>query len=105
MVATGDDWHLWIKAEDENGNESIIGAGPFYLDNTAPTVDFGENGNTNWSNEHSTTVTVGDPNSGVDEGSLKYQWVQGDGTPTEDTFTNSFNNGDEITSSRKCNRR
>ena len=96
--ATGDDWHLWIKAEDENGNESIIGAGPFYLDNTAPTVDFGENGNTNWSNEHSTTVTVGDPNSGVDEGSLKYQWVQGDGTPTEDTFTNSFNNGDEIKS-------
>ena len=36
---TGNDWYLWISAEDNLGNRLVQGTGTFWLDNTKPTVD------------------------------------------------------------------
>lgn len=36
----GNDWYLWVKAVDSNGDTlKVATAGPFYLDNTGPVIE------------------------------------------------------------------
>jgi prepilin-type N-terminal cleavage/methylation domain-containing protein len=67
------------------------------VDNTGPTLVFNPNGNTIYAQNRSSTVTASDP-SGVDTGSLKYQWTTSLTAPTEVSFTLSFTNGSAINS-------
>ena len=57
------------------------------IDNTAPTIIFGTNGNNNWSREVSSKITVTDSNSGGDETSYKYIYTKSSETPNKD-FSN-----------------
>ena len=97
---TGDNWHLWIYAEDELGNVTKKDIGPFNLDNTAPTVTFSPDGNTSsWSKEYEVTVNPTDANSNINESTLKYQWTQGNTKPeTIATEGTPFKPGDKIKS-------
>ena len=96
--ATGDDWYLNVKVEDENGNEEIIQVGPFKIDNTSPEVTYPEGDYDTPKQEHSVTVDVKDPNSGLTPDSPKYVWVNGDEEPTEEQLKGgtTFTPGDEI---------
>ena len=99
---TGDNWHLWIYAEDELGNQSVEDIGPFNIDNNNPTVTFEPNGNTgSWNQSYNVTVnpTDGANEAGINEGSLKYQWTQGNTRPdTIATTGTPFTPGQKITS-------
>lgn len=72
-------------------------------DTQAPIVEFGTDGNVNWAQSQSTTVTLSDNDSGVNEETLKYMWINEE--ITEENFdtqyeaaTNKgeFSNGDTI---------
>jgi prepilin-type N-terminal cleavage/methylation domain-containing protein len=67
------------------------------IDNIAPTVVFGTNGNSTYAKTRSTTVTVSD-NVSVNTSSLKYIWNTSTTSPSEATFTTTFTNGGTITS-------
>ena len=66
------------------------------IDNIAPTIAFGTNGNATYAKVRSTTVTVSDAQSGVNTSSLKYLWNISTTTPSEVTFTTAFTNGGTI---------
>ena len=51
---TGNDWYLWISAEDNFGHRYIDGTGAYYLDNTKPTIE--ANPNTNPDNSQNQDV-------------------------------------------------
>jgi prepilin-type N-terminal cleavage/methylation domain-containing protein len=68
------------------------------IDVTAPTVVFGTNGNASWAQNRSTTVTVTDSESNIDNANLKYQWTMSTTEPTEVSFVETFTNGDTINS-------
>ena len=97
---TGDNWHLWIYAEDKLGNVTKKDIGPFNIDNTPPTVSFSPEGNTSsWNKEYEVTVNPTDANSNINESTLKYQWTQGNTKPeTIATTGTSFTPGDKIKS-------
>lgn len=69
----------------------------YVIDDIAPTVAFGNNGNTMYSQSRSTTVTVSD-NVAVSPTRLKYLWSTSMSTPSEASFTTSFTNGEAISS-------
>ena len=98
--ATGDDYYLWIKIEDEFGNVDEIKAGPYYIDNAGPDITFEEGDYTTPKQSHTVQVNVADPNSGLKEDMPKYVWINGDSVPTEDTLKNgtTFSSGEEISS-------
>lgn len=97
---TGDNWHLWIYAEDNLGNVTKQDIGPFNLDNTEPTVTFSPDGNTSsWSKEYTVTVNPADANSNINESTLKYQWTEGNTKPeTIATTGTPFTSGSTIKS-------
>jgi prepilin-type N-terminal cleavage/methylation domain-containing protein len=66
------------------------------IDNIAPTVLFGTNGNSIWAKAYSTTVTVSDAHSGVNVNTLKYQWSISTTTPAEASYSSTFTNGGTI---------
>ena len=96
---TGDDWYLHVKVDDDKGNEDIFTEGPYKLDNDGPDVDYNyDDSYKNPEQEHSITVEVKDPNSGLKDDYPKYVWVKGDDTPSDDTLKGgtTFTSGDEI---------
>lgn len=97
---TGNDWHLWIYAEDKLGNVTKQNIGPFNIDNAVPTVAFEPDGNTtSWSKEYTVTVNPTDANSNVNESTLKYQWTEGNTKPdTISTTGTTFTSGSSIKS-------
>ena len=98
----GNNWHLWIYAEDNLGNSSTENIGPFNIDNTAPSITFTPNGNTgSWQQSYSVKVDAADSNAGVKADTLKYQWTQSSSAPSAESFnTNgtSFTSGSNISS-------
>ena len=98
--ATGDDYYIWIKIEDEYGNVDEIKAGPYYIDNAGPDITFEEGDYTTPKQSHTVQVNVADPNAGLKEDMPKYVWINGDSVPTEDTLKNgtTFSSGEEISS-------
>ncbi len=66
------------------------------FDKTGPTVTFGTNGSTRFARSQSTVVTVTD-DMDSDVTTYRYQWVQGESTPTTESFKTSFSTGSNIT--------
>ena len=90
-------YYLWILAKDNTGNTRIEKTdATFNFDTQAPTVTFNPERNNTWAQQQSSTVTVTDTNSNVDESSLKYQWLTTTSRPTEQSFTNTFTNNEQI---------
>jgi len=86
-------YYVTAKACDTAGNCTTVTSNVFKLDNIAPTITFGTNGNSNWSKTHSTTINVLDSHSGEDTTTFKYTW----GTNASGaTPTTSFVNGAEV---------
>ncbi len=85
---------VYAKSIDVAGNQS--GATTLTIvniDKTTPTVVFGTNGQSNV-NKASTTVTLSDALSGLNESSLQYVWSTSTTAPTSGWI--SFNNGDTL---------
>lgn len=91
-------YYIHVKTiSDKAGNTLDAVSQGFVLDNIAPQVTFAENGNTEWKKGHGTIVTVEDKGGSiVDENSLKYMWSENTLPPAENSFTESFQNGQEI---------
>ncbi|MCU6713244.1 hypothetical protein M6D81_31555, partial [Paenibacillus sp. J5C_2022] len=90
------DWYLHVRAKDIAGNEVHAGSSRFRLDNSAPEVVFGTNGNESSANWASTTVTVSDSDSGVDPASLQYAWTNSASAPAGDEEWTGFASGDDL---------
>ena len=71
----------------------------YILDDIAPTVKFTSNTIENVQKEYSVKIEVEDnlKEVGVDDSSLKYQWTPSEESPTKESFTESFENGQTIT--------
>lgn len=70
--ATGNNWYLWIYEEDNAGNGSVVGTkNPFYLDNTAPSLDLSVIGEPS-SNTINIKATATDADSQIDSTSYTY---------------------------------
>ena len=65
-------YYLIATACDKVGNCTTKVSDVFKLDNTAPTITFGTNGNSNWSKTASSTINVTDESSGVKTDTYKY---------------------------------
>ena len=65
------DYYLIVKACDEIGNCTTIVSKVFYLDNEAPTVTYGTNGNSAYSNTASSKITITD-NNNLNNDTIKY---------------------------------
>ncbi|XID94941.1 S-layer homology domain-containing protein [Paenibacillaceae bacterium WGS1546] len=63
-------------------------------DTTPPSVSFGTDGNESWATAASTTVTVADTESGLDDDSLTYAWSRSSETPN--TGWTPFESGDTL---------
>jgi len=83
------DYYLLASACDRSGNCTIKTSNVFKLDNTAPTITFGKDGNNSWSKTASSTISVSDSNSGGDNTTYKYIYS----TNTTSTPTTLFSNG------------
>jgi hypothetical protein len=84
---------------DKAGNEAVSVTRTInVVDNSAPTVAFGTNGNSTYAKNRNTTVTVSDTHSAIDISSLKYQWSTNTTTPSEASFSTTFTNGGTISS-------
>lgn len=64
------------------------------LDESAPSIRFGTDGSEAWAAEASTTVTVSDDRSGVEDAALFYAWTTSNVAP-DDGWT-LFGNGDQL---------
>jgi prepilin-type N-terminal cleavage/methylation domain-containing protein len=88
---------ITYTATDSSGNTATSTRTVNVVDNVAPTVAFGTNGNSTYAKSRSTTATVSDA-SGLNTSSLKYLWNTSTTAPSEASFTTSFTNGGTITS-------
>jgi prepilin-type N-terminal cleavage/methylation domain-containing protein len=86
---------ITYTVKDNAGNIATATRTVNVIDNVAPTVVFGTNGNSIYAKTRSTTVTVSD-NVALNVASLKYLWNTSTTTPTEASFTTSFTNGSTI---------
>ncbi|THF77060.1 RCC1 domain-containing protein [Cohnella fermenti] len=65
------------------------------IDSTSPDVQFGTDGSSTPATSASSTVTVSDTQSGVDNDSLQYAWTQSTSEPEAGEWTD-FDNGDTL---------
>ena len=86
-------YYLIVKACDKLGNCTTEVSEPFKIDNIAPTITFGTNGNSTWSKTASSTISATDNNSGVDTNTLKYIFS----TNSSAIPSTSFTNGNTVT--------
>ncbi|MBD2866543.1 RCC1 domain-containing protein [Paenibacillus oceani] len=93
------DWYLHIQAADAASSTVDSGSNRFLLDNSAPAIVFDTNGNEENATRASTTVTIGDNDSGVDPSSLQYVWKNSASVPAGDEEWTRFASGDELTKS------
>jgi len=82
------DYYLIARACDKAGNCATENSSVFKLDNTAPTITFGTDGNPVWSREASSTITVADSHSKGDTTTYKYIYSTSSVNPS-----NSFISG------------
>ncbi len=101
------EYFLFIKeVQDELGNisenngtklENYHIFSSLMFDNSAPNVNFENNGNSVYKKEQKTKVNVEDVgNAGLNIENLKYLWTQNINQPNTEDFTEKFANGDEI---------
>ena len=92
------DYYLWVMVEDKAGNVVKEVSKVFKLDNRVPQVTFDPDGSIDFANSHETKVTVteGNDESGVNLDSLKYVWTTSPTAPSKEEITESFTNGEEI---------
>ncbi|APH38603.1 hypothetical protein BHR79_03280 [Methanohalophilus halophilus] len=67
-----------VYAQDAAGNENISVVNVSKIDTSDAIITFGTNGNSTYSNIHSTTVSASDALSGIDK--LEYSWTQTEGS-------------------------
>jgi hypothetical protein len=89
---------ITYTVKDNANNTATLTRTVNVIDNIAPTVVFGTNGNTTWAKNRSTTVTVSDTHTGVNPSSLKYLWNTSTTQPSEVSFNTAFASGGTITS-------
>jgi prepilin-type N-terminal cleavage/methylation domain-containing protein len=90
-------YSVTYSVTDVAGNTTTSVRRVTVVDNVAPTVAFGTNGNTSWAKNRSTTATLSDV-SGLNTGSLEYQWTTSTTAPTEASFTTTFTSGGTLSS-------
>ncbi|MFD0960894.1 S-layer homology domain-containing protein [Paenibacillus chungangensis] len=90
---------LDAKATDSANNE-VTASRTIRIDQTAPSVSFGTNGNSPAQTTVTSSVYVIDTGgSGMDSNSLQYAWTQSTSSPGGGTTWTSFTNGDILTQS------
>ena len=89
-TVTGD-YYVVTQACDKAGNCTKMPSNIFYMDNTAPTIVYGTNGNSTYAKSHSTTVTASDSHSQLN--TLKYIT----GTSNTATPSTDITSGDTVT--------
>ncbi|MFA6867524.1 MAG: immunoglobulin-like domain-containing protein, partial [Clostridia bacterium] len=62
-----------------------------------PTITYEPNGNIDYAKSHSVKVTITKNKYDVDNDSFYYQWTTSTNKPLEESFTDTINSGDEIT--------
>jgi len=82
---TGNNWYLWVTAKDNLGNQAYKRAGPFYLDNTPPTMPT-ITSNTTSNVFTSSTVQVRISGSSALSGIDRYEYTT-DGGVTWNTYS------------------
>lgn len=85
-------YFLHARAVDVVGHEVIQTQGPFYLDNTVPTITFGKQTDATYKKSHSVTVTAADTPSAANA-SLYYVWTQSATPPSASGISSSLING------------
>ncbi len=90
-------YYINYTATDESGNKTKKVRYITVTDISAPLITINPQGNSTYAKSRSAIITVSD-NSGVNESSLKYLWNTSTSTPSEGSFTNTFTNGETITS-------
>jgi len=86
-------YYLKVTACDIVGNCRTVTSDVFKLDNTAPTITFGTNGNSTYQKSQTSKITVNDNHSGGDTSTYKYIWS----TDTNANPTTSFTSGSSYT--------
>ncbi len=97
-------YYLWIMTEDVIGNRGYTKSNAFYFDNNYPSVSFLINGNSTYSQSHSTQVNITDV-SDLKANRIRYMWTTG-ARPDWDTWFSEgkqFSNGDIIDSTDNLN--
>ena len=84
-------YYLCVYVTDKVGNSKNLCSGAFKLDNTAPTITFGTNGNSSYAKTQSSKITVTNDSYGatLNTGSYKYIWS----TSNTATPTTAFTSG------------
>ncbi|MBA2938744.1 DUF5011 domain-containing protein [Paenibacillus sp. CGMCC 1.16610] len=85
-------YFLHAKAVDVVGHEVIQTKGPFYLDNTVPTLTFGKQSDATYKKSHGVTVTTSDTPATANT-SLYYVWSQSATPPAASGISGSLING------------
>lgn len=90
---------ITYNISDKAGNAAVqVTRTVNVIDNVAPTIVFGTNGNSTYAKNRSTTVTVSDAHSTVNTSSLKYLWNTSTTAPSEGSFGTSFTNDGTVNS-------
>ena len=82
LTLTEEGQHTMVFQVEDTAGNTFTATLAVNIDLTAPSVGFGTNGNESWSQSASTTVTVTDAESGVDDSSLQYAWTTDTATPS-----------------------
>lgn len=90
------DYILTYTIYDSSGNKASVQRTVTVLDYALLDIAFGTNGSSNPAKTRSTTVTVSGTN--LNASSLKYLWSTATATPSEGSFSSTFTNGGNITS-------
>ena len=93
-------FYLYVQAQDlrdvAGNTDNPVAHGEFAIDNEGPTVQFSEQSG-EYAKSHNPTVTVTDKGPAtLDDGSLKYVWVEGTAEQQEETITKPFTNENPI---------
>ena len=71
----GQDWYLWVYAEDIYGNIVLQKSLEFYIDTIEPNVQFIPHGNGQWNKSQTVEVVLDDlEGSGINKDIIKYLW-------------------------------
>jgi len=85
------DYYLIAKACDNAGNCTTETSKVFKLDNTAPTITFGTDGNSSWAKSASSTISVSDSHSQGDTTTYKYIYSTSSTATPSTAFTSGSN--------------
>ncbi|MDR6555359.1 immunoglobulin-like domain-containing protein [Paenibacillus qinlingensis] len=85
-------YFLHARVVDVVGHEVVQTKGPFYLDNTVPTLTFGKQSDATYKKSHGVTVTTSDTPLTANT-TLYYTWSQSASAPAASAISNNLLNG------------